>query len=510
MSPQRTPSPRPRRVEHALRSSLAVWALIAGLPTALAAPAGDVPAPPLPSAAALAAQASAASPAAAADPRVQQILATIELRAPEPGPELGLSEALAALRDLSPELATLRQEEAKARARRRRARAAFVPRLGAELRYSRADHADEMDLGASMAPLFAALGLPPAQAEGEPTVVRRRDDLAGSLTLSWQLVDLRLWYAAALAERGLDLAALAVRDGQQQLELAAAKSYFAAAASRSLLELQRSQVSTAARHLAAAQRRYEVDAGLRLDVLRAQQDLALAVQGYHDALHALDTARDVLGGLLGTPGLPLPQGAPAIAAPPGDEAALLQAAGARRLDLAQQHERLRVAEGDLSLVRAGFLPTLSAAWSGSWQITEPAGLGSDDPSRWTAFLTLSVPLLDASRYADLDERRAALRQAEFSLQAARRSADQETRGAARDLAAAQQAATSARGRVTLAAEALRFAEQAYAVGVGTALELSDARQSLASAQVDLLRRDLQISVAALSLRRAVGLGVLDD
>ena len=54
-------------------------------------------------------------------------------------------------------------------------------------------------------------------------------------------------------------------------------------------------------------------------------------------------------------------------------------------------------------------PSVGLAWQGSYQVTEPTDLGSDDRSRWTIAATLDVPLVAPTRYARIREQRSAVR-----------------------------------------------------------------------------------------------------
>lgn len=444
---------------------------------------------------------------AADDPDVVALLGQQTLFEVAAGPEMTLSQAIAATDAANLDLEALRFEVQKADARTSMAYGALLPMLSADLTYRRADHADQMDLGASMGPLFDALGIP-ADQRGEPTEVASLNSVSGSMTAVVPLVNVASWLNVGVAEEAEALAELNVEDARQRLLTAAAQSHTAALLSRTLVELRRAEIDSAVRQVIVARRRVAADVGLRIDQVRAEADLALAVQNYNDAVLALESARDGLAVLTHSQAMPLP-----VDGSSTDRAALRTQTEAESLAARSDLEVLRkqgeLAEDQLDVLWAGFAPTLSAVWQGTWQLTEPTGLGSDDSTRWTAMLTLDIPLYDGVRYGRLDEQRAAAEQLEVQLRSAELQVGQEIRQARRELFSAESAVGNAQLQLELAREALTLTMRAYEAGAGSSLEVTDSRKVVAMTQSNLVSAQLQVELARLSLTRALGLDLAE-
>jgi len=270
------------------------------------------------------------------------------------------------------------------------------------------------------------------------------------------------------------------------------------------VQLQEEQVAAAEAHLAVARKRFEAGTGLRIDLVRAQTDLAQARQDLLSARLADESARDGLGVLTGLDGQPRPGAAAPLQLPVAADEQLVAQALAQREDLALARANVDLARASLGLSRSQWLPSVDLAWQGSWALTEPGELGSDDPTRWAAVATLTVPLYSHSLAGDISEQKAALRQAELRLEEAERQAGLAVRQALRDRRSAQAAVQLARERAELAQEALSLTETAYAQGAGSSLEVSDARANLVASQVNRLTTGLQAEVDALLLLRSLG------
>jgi len=159
-----------------------------------------------------------------------------------------------------------------------------------------------------------------------------------------------------------------------------------------------------------------------------------------------------------------------------------------------------------------FIPTLDVGWQLQYQFTEMAQMGSTDRSRWALVFTLSVPIYNQFRYGDLDYKRASLRQAVLREEDASRNLAAEVRKARRDYLTKLSSAEIAERRIRLADEALKLVEASFAAGTGTSLDVTDARKTVAAANLNTVITRLEAQVALLVLLRNVGwnMTVLSD
>ncbi len=424
-----------------------------------------------------------------------------------------LDQALQAADERNLTLAGIREELGRADGQLAQAWGTWLPSADASLDYTRMDHEDSADLTSGIADMLTdAFSEMPFELgeieEGEPVVLQPQDTLKGSVTVAMPVVAPAAWGGIAVAKRGSELTELSVEDARQELLLGVAQAWYAARMTGSLVGLAEAQVEAAEHHVRVADAQLDAGAGLRLDQVRAQADLAAARQDLLDARLAHDSSRDVLGVLTGAGALVDPVGEVRLDAPdpsaPLDSPALL----AGRSDLRVAEAGVDLAAGQLTAARLRFLPTVSVAWQGSYQFTELSGMGSDDPSRWALVAQLDVPLYSHTRVGAVQESQAALRQARLQLDDARLQAEQETRQAARDLTTATAAVDLAGQQVALADEAFQLALDAFEAGAGSSLEVTEARRSSAAAQVNRATTALEADLAALTLMRATGADML--
>lgn len=430
---------------------------------------------------------------------------------PASGPEVTLSEAIDAADARNLTLQAARLEMDRADARLAQAWALVIPMATAGLSVVHADHADIVDFGASLSeslgPILEAAGITLPPTESDPTVIRRQDTISGTLTAAVSLVNVQNWYTISAARKGRDVARLSVESARQQLLTGVAQAYYLALMSRSLVDMQATQVRAAAHHLDFASKRFASGAGLRIDVVRAQTNLAEARQQLLNARLSLESARDALGVLTGMGGLPMPIDTADLPLPDGDDDTLVKWAIDHRQDLAASRASVVLADRQYGTSWSGFLPTFDMAWQGTYQFTEPSSLSSTDRARWNLMFNLNVPIFQYFTIGNLREAKASARIARLKLDDQRRSAGQEVRQARRDHEAALASATLAEQQAGLAREAMDLAQTAYEAGAGSSLEVTDARRTLTAAEVNRMTRLLQVQVSRLVLHRALGTDV---
>jgi len=403
-----------------------------------------------------------------------------------PGKSFTLAEALrlADLNNLS--VAVAREDIIKAQAKLKAAWSALLPRASGGLIFTHNDHSDYVGLG------------------GQSFIARRQDDLAANLMIDLPLVDARSFLGISLAKLSGQVAELSFEKLRQALLLSVAQAYFQALTAHSLVEVHTSQQESLRRHLAVASIRHRSGTGSRLDVIRAQTDLLTANEDIVAAVAALENTRDALAVLMGVEGLPMPEQVPALSPPGGSVNDLASRARARREDLRLVRASVRLADKDLTTSWMQFLPSLYGSWQFSYQVTEPSSLRSEDRSRWFYAITLSVPLYDHTRYADLDEKRSELRRAELQAKDTEQKALLEVRSVRRDYEKALAQVATAGKKARLAAQALTLSESAYENGTGNSLDVTDAFRGKRAAEIDLAVKRFESQMALLSLLRSVG------
>ena len=450
----------------------------------------------------------------AAEMKANELLASSDL--PEGTKKVSLTQALQLAQKRNLTLKQMNLEFEKADARLHQARALLLPVAQAEVRYIMADHADEMNMAEGMQGLLDELGqmlsgipgyTPPADggaAGSENVVINPRHTVNGSVTVSVPLVNLSNWRNYHLARSGNQLTALSVEEVRQNVLYGTAQAYFMALMSTTLVDLFKEQIVASRAHLRVAEEKFYAGTGLRIDMLRAGIDFEQAEEDLLNARVSLAAACDALGILTGENGMIAPLTVDALVTPDTADATLESKALEHRVDLQLKRKSTIVSDEQVKAAVAALFPSLSLAWQGSYQFTEPSGFGSTDRSRWNLVLALSIPLFNSYTNAKIDESRAVKRQYELEIENLEQSVGQQVRQAKREHETALTNVRGARRRVKLAQESLQLAEAAYAAGAGTSLDVTDARRMYLQAGVNLATTELKTQLTLLALLKSIG------
>ncbi|MDX9719916.1 MAG: TolC family protein [Myxococcota bacterium] len=421
-----------------------------------------------------------------------------------PGEELSLSDALSLAEARNPSLELISMELVKADARIKQAYGLLLPMLNANVQWTHKDKEDVADMGAGFKPLLEMLGIPTDNMDSKPTVISAQDTVNGALVLNVPIFNAVTWTQIEMAEVSKELLFSSMEQATQSLLFGVATAYYAALMSKTVIAMYEEQIRAAAWQLEIAQRRVDAQAGLRIEVVRAQTAFEQAVQDLANAHLAFDNARDALAVLCDVEGLPMPVASTPLLVPELDEQSLLSTATSQRLDYEQLELQKEIAELQLDQVWMGFLPSLSGVWQASYQFTEPSGFGASDRFRWLFVVTLSIPLYNQMRYGQLDEMRANIEKSEVELRTTSLNVGKEVRQLRRDYLTAVAAIDSAQRQSLLADEGLELAMSAYEAGAGSSLEVSDALKLDASAAINVAASRLRAQMTLLQLYRALG------
>lgn len=310
----------------------------------------------------------------------------------------------------------------------------------------------------------------------------------------------------------------ALREARQQLVVTVATAYFGIVREQRLVEAASLALERARTLRALSEARARVGLATELDVLRADVLAAQAEVALANRQASLDAARDRLRLVTGRPldapletaGDDLPDLAPPVdpAAPDADEA-LVRLACATRADVQEARDRIADARRGAAIARWSLLPPLTLAVSYTrWGL----GRGLPDPfARAASGLRVTL----TTDYAlDRANERAAVAAADLTVAAATRSAEEVERRVAADVRAAWRAWLQAgtaiaiqRKMLDVSDRQMRLARLRYERGLDGNLDVVDAETNLFHARTALVTAEIERALAALALRRAVG--VLD-
>jgi outer membrane protein len=390
-----------------------------------------------------------------------------------------LQEALRRALARNPSLAGAKAEIDRAEALVRQARAASLPSLSGLLTYTRLD--GERALG--------------------DRVVAGANSLNANVSLSLPLLHTQRWTQWSHARDNLQSTRANSDDMRRQIAVATARAFLAVLTQHRVLDVNERACATARAHWDFARRRFEGGAGTKLEVVRAEQELAGNDVQLQTALGAMARTREALGVLLGEEGPMDSQADPGLPQPANlDEA--LHDLKVRRSDLKALELRLRAAQNQVRDGWTDFMPYLTGVFQPFYQ--DPPSL-TQPRTGWQAQLILTIPFYDGGlRYGQQRERRALFTAAQANVEAALRQARAEVRSTVAVMRQADKALFVAQKAAQLAAEALRLVNRAYQSGATTQLEIIDAARRSRDAETAAVVAEDAARQARLDLLLACG------
>jgi len=417
-----------------------------------------------------------------------------------PGPSITLAEALlrASKRNLT--ILSTEQDLAQAEAKLYQAWALLMPVAQGNIQWMHMNKEISVDFMSSLPDSLKQMM--PATA---PMVVQPQEQYTGALQAHLPLVNLQNWLTIGLGKKGRELAMSGLDEARRQVLFGVTQVYYGALVSKSLITLWEDSIRTAARHMEAAKARFDAGAGLRIDVARAELDLESAKQSLITSRFAYDNARDALAVLIDYEKGVLPEVVEiqTLKDPPAVES-MAEKATRSRNDLKLVELQKELAAQDLDVVWMRFLPTLDLNWQLNHNFGDMSALGASDRTTWATVMVLTVPIFEGFRYGMLDEKRAALKQADIKALERRLQVEQEVRQAYRDFRSSVSNVETAQRQVQLADEAMKLAEAAFEAGAGTSLDLIDAQKRHNDAGINLATQRLLCQLALIKLYQSAG------
>jgi len=309
-----------------------------------------------------------------------------------------------------------------------------------------------------------------------------------------------------VARLGAATAQLDAASRRHQTALTTTQLFYQVMQAQSLLKVTEQDEQRAREHFQIAVARVKAGAAPQFDQLRAEVDVANAHQKVIAARTGVEAAKNQLKNVLA---IDVEQPIQ-IKAEPQPEPITPDAQACRQLAVAHREEikiakqGVLIAQQKLRLARAQQGVNLGAIASYSRQ--NATGFGED--YSWSVGVQASKPLLDGgSSQAKQEQARQQLRQAEIGVQQVTELVALDVAQALLALEEAKAKLASTQKTVEQARESLRLAEIRYNAGVGTPVEVTDARTALAAAETNNVNAIYSYRIAEARLARAVGVPV---
>ena len=337
-----------------------------------------------------------------------------------------------------------------------------------------------------------------------PTIVGPFNYFALQATLSQSVANLTSIDNYRSAKATARASQYSLQDARDLITLAVGGAYLQVLAAQARVDAAQAQLDTAnavfhqstEQHTEGVLGRLNVDQSQVRTLTQQQQVITLR----NDlAKQKINLAR--LTGLAPSAGYELTDSFPFSPAPVQSVDAAVAQAEQQRADLKAAQSQVEAAAKALSAARAQRLP--SAAISGNYEVigTNPA----QSHGAFTVVGTLSIPLWQGGRTAgEIAQAEAVLAQRQAELDDTRGQIEAQVRQAYLDLEAAAGQVEVARKNVQVAQETLEMTRARMEAGIINTVEVVQAQQTVASAQLDLIDSVFAHNLSKLSLARAVG------
>jgi len=409
--------------------------------------------------------------------------------------KLSLRDAVA--RGLEYNLGTegLTQAIRQARGQARVARSSLLPNLNGYLR-----EAVETEN-------LAALGLRihvPIPGFSFPTIVGPFNYYDLRATLTQTVADLTALNNYRSAQELVKANEAALRDARDLVVLAAGGAYLQVMAAEARVRSAQAQIDTAQALFKQTQERRAVGLNPQIDVNRSQVQLQTQQQRLMSLENDVAKQKINLARLVGLPvndGYEITDDIPYSPAPDLTVEQALKQALENRADLQSAEAQVRAAERTRSAARWEHLPSLAlSADYGAIGINPAQSHGT-----FTVVGTLRIPIWQGGRTeGEAQEADAALGQRRAELEDVRGRIEADVRNAFLDLKTAASQLEVARNNQQVAGDTLGLTRQRFEAGIADAVEVTQAQESVVSADLDYITSVFAHNLSKVALARAIG------
>lgn len=379
------------------------------------------------------------------------------------------------------------------------ARSALLPNLNGDF-----SETEETVNLAALGVRFNVPTVPGVPGIGIPTLVGPFNymDLRARLTQTVADFTARNNYRAA--QENLRAAQLSADDARNLVVLATGGAYLQVIAAKARVQSAQAQLETANAVYQQTQMQLQFGKAPQIDVNRSQVEVLTQKQRLVSLQNDVAKQKINLARLTGLPPseqYDISDDVPFATAPPiALEDAVKQALD-QRADLKAAEAQVRAAELSLTAARDERYPSLS--------VSADYGLIGTNPGQargtFTAVATLTVPIWRGGRTeGDIEEADAALTQRQAELEDQKSQVESDVRNAYLDLQAAASQVQVAMQNLDVTRQTLAQERQRFEAGVSNDVVVTQAQESVASAELDYINSVFAHNVAKLSLARAVG------
>jgi len=303
-------------------------------------------------------------------------------------------------------------------------------------------------------------------------------------------------------------AAYRLRTASEDQELTTTIAYYAVLRGEQNVRVAKASLQAYTEQSTIADRLYKGGVGQKIDVLRAQTQVAEAEREVVRRQNELDSARSTLNDLMSRPldapiSLVDPASAPtANGTDTHNREALISEAIDKRPEALAASVDVQAAQKGVSIARTGMSPSVLLSLSGTRYPTT----SFSQPRQNVAALTLSVgvPLYDGGlTKARVQEAKTGVDAAKARQDQTRRDISLQVQNAALDVDTEHKRLEAANVALTSATAARKLAQQRFESQVGLYIEVTDAQSELTAAQAAQVEATYDLLTAKARLARAL-------
>lgn len=313
-----------------------------------------------------------------------------------------------------------------------------------------------------------------------------------------------------IAQINLNLMKESLNQAKQDMALNVTLAYFNTLKADQMVQVSQEALRQAESHLDTAQKLLKAGTGIKLDVIRAQNQIVTIQQQLSQNINNLYKAKISLNLVMGrnfdTP------------------VTLNTCATIQDLDINQQ-KAIESALGDRTEVKqlklkkeidelSGLVqsratwPTVALGASYDIRDTQVINGNLNDTQSMTYGINMNWPIFDGlSAYAKAQKAQSSVTQDELNLNQLQQSIGAEVKKSILDINEAKERIILAQKGLELAKEVLRMAKVRYEAGVGVSLDVIDAQVSLLQANMNLIFAGFDLNVSKAKLYRTLGINL---
>ncbi len=373
------------------------------------------------------------------------------------------------------------------------ARSALLPNVNGDF--------SETDESVNLAALGVRFGFPGFSI---PTVVGPFNYMDLRARLTQTVADFTALNNYRAAQESLRATQLSAQDARDLVVLATGGAYLQVIAAKARVQSAQAQLETANAVFQQTQMQLQFGKVPQIDVNRSQVEVLTQQQRLVSLQNDVAKQKINLARLTGLPPneqYDISDEVPFAAAPAISLEDAVKQALDQRADLKAAEAQVRAAERALTAARDERYPTLSVSADYGEIGTNPG----QAHATFTAVATLTVPIWRGGRAAgDIEEADAALQQRRAELEDQKSQIESEVRNAYLDLQAASSQVQVAQQNLEVTRQTLAQERQRLEAGVSNDVVVTQAQESVASAELDYINSVFAHNVAKLSLARGIG------